>query len=83
MTELNNRECIARIESNNILLPAFKATTIDYKGIPRTKEFLNEMDKNNITSNNSIKKKTNFSLDANINLKDILLANSTSRKVVK
>ncbi len=80
LTELNNRECIARIESNGVLLPAFKAMTLDYVSIPRikTKE-INEKENNNISSNQS---QSSFKLNSNVSLKDILISNSTSKKGV-
>lgn len=34
LTELNNRECIVRLEANNTLFPAFKGKTLEYKSIP-------------------------------------------------
>jgi hypothetical protein len=80
LTELNNRECIARVDTNGILLPAFKGKTLDYISIPRIKSD-NIIEVSN-TNNNKINNKTNFSLSSNINLKDILISNSTSKKVV-
>lgn len=78
LTELNNRECIARIDANGILLPAFKGITLDYKSIPRIKTAtIDNNFKNNSKSTNF---KTNFSLNSNINLKDILISNSTGKK---
>lgn len=80
LTELNNRECIVRVSSNGILLPAFKANTINFESIPRVK--------NNVIIGEKTKKKNNnakksFSINANVSLKDILISNSSSRKVVK
>lgn len=83
LTELNNRECIVRIESNGILLPAFKSNTLDYKSVPRVKDNFNEIKEKNISLDNEIKNQKKFNLDSNISLKDILLSNSTSRKGVK
>ena len=80
LTELNNRECIVRIDSNGVLLPAFKGRTLDYKSIPRIKEEVNNTN-NNI--NCKRKEKTKFNLNSNVSLKDILISNSSSRKVVK
>ena len=79
LTELNNRELIVRIDKNGIILPAFKATTLDFNSIPRVKK---------IEENRKVEKiipkkgKNNFKIDSNINLKDILIKNSTSRKKV-
>ena len=82
LTELNNRECIVRLDSNGILLPAFKATTLNYNSIPRIKNNIKTgTNNNNVT--NSPKEKRKFKIGSNVNLKDILISNSSSRKVVK
>ena len=81
LTELNNRECIARIDSRGILLPAFKGTTLDYVSIPRVKRAIDN--DNNVSPKPQAEKKTLFSLDGNVKLKDILISTSSSRKVVK
>ena len=52
LSELNNRECIIRIDSNGILLPAFKAKTIDFTSYPRPQ-------KNNTIQNKQINQETN------------------------
>ncbi len=80
LTELNNRECIVRVSSNGILLPAFKANTINFESIPRVKNNIIIGEKNKKKSNNT---KKSFSINANVSLKDILISNSSSRKVVK
>ena len=74
LTDLNNRECILRIDSNDKLLPAFKASTISYESIPRIKKA------NNLEKNNVLKTDCKFTIGNNVNLKDILLSSST-RKV--
>ena len=80
LTELNNRECIVRLEANNTLFPAFKGKTLEYKSIP---EIIKE---NSIDISHKQKKdevnKSQFYFNNNINLRDILISNST-RKVVK
>lgn len=80
LTELNNRECIVRIDSSGILLPAFKGSTLNYKSIPR-KRVVYQKEDNSINKKLN-KAKTNFSLSSNVSLKDILISNSSSRKVV-
>ena len=80
LTELNNRECIVRLDSNGILLPAFKGVTLHYTSIPRIKRTINNNKINN--TNNLNKSKTNFSLNSNVSLKDILISNSTNKKGV-
>ena len=79
LTELNNRELIVRIDKNGIILPAFKAATLDFNSIPRMKRIEEERKADKIISK---KEKTNFIIDSNIYLKDILIKNSTSRKKV-
>ena len=80
LTELNNRECIVRIDSNGVLLPAFKGITLDYTSIPRIKRTITNNNTNINSKDNSNKSKTNFSLNSNVSLKDILISNSTSKK---
>ncbi len=82
LTELNNRECIVRIDSNGVLLPAFKGITLDYTSIPRIKRTITNNNNNINNKDNSNKPKTNFSLNSNVSLKDILISNSTSKKGV-
>ena len=78
LTDLNNRECIVRVDSNGILLPAFKATTLNYTSIPRIKSKTNKPLSDNT---NNEKKKIDFKIGNNVCLKDILISNSSSRKV--
>lgn len=80
LTELNNRECIVRIDSNGVLLPSFKGITLDYTSIPRIQ---NISENSNIFEKkiNKIQKK-DFKINANINLKDILISTSTGKKGV-
>lgn len=83
LTELNNRECIVRIDSNGILLPAFKAITLNYKSIPRIKSDIKNSNTYINDRNNQKAKSQAFKLNSNVSLKDILVSNSSSRKVVK
>ena len=78
LTQLNDRECICRISKNSVLLPAFKGKTLDFTSIPRIKN--KDIDKkvSNISLDNGNKK--SFKLDMNINLKDVLIKTSSSRK---
>lgn len=79
LTELQERECIARVSSNGILFPAFKGRTLDYKSIPRIKNKTSNED--GITRNNKSKSaKSNFTLNSNVSLKDILITTSTNKK---
>ena len=81
LTELNNRECIVRVDSNGILLPAFKSRTLDYTSIPRIKSEI--IDESGTNTNKKQDKKSNFKLDSNVNLKDILITTSTKRGEIK
>lgn len=76
LAELKNRECVIRISSNETLLPACKAKTLDFKSIPRVRveKQIEEIKKE--------KPKTfSFTIGNKVSLKDILKANSTARKV--
>ena len=79
LKEQNNRNCIVRIEANNILLPAFKAKTIDFISKPRkkiNKKIVQE------SVNKKIDQHFDFKIEEDINMKEILKTNSSSRKVV-
>ena len=80
LTELNNRECIVRIDSNGLLLPAFKGITLNYTSIPRI-NIKPQITIKNILSDRKTEKKQ-FNINSNISLKDILISNSTSKKGV-
>ena len=80
MTELNNRECIVRIDTNGVLLPAFKARTLDYTSIPKIKSNEEKVNANKLDKPRTLK--NDFKLDSNVNLKDILISNSTNKKGV-
>lgn len=83
LTELQTRECIVRIDKDGVLLPAFKGTTLDYTSIPRIKGTITNNTNNINNKDNSNESKTNFRINNTVSLKDILISNSTSRKVVK
>lgn len=80
LSELNTRECIVRVASNDVLLPAFKANTLDYQSIPRVKrEILRVGEDKNSMVNSGEKKK--FSIGSSVSLKELLISNSSSREV--
>lgn len=79
LTELKSRECIVRIDSNGALLPAFKARTLDFQSIPRIKR--NEEKKMQQKTQKELKD-FKFDLGA-VDLKSILISNSSSRKELK
>ena len=90
LTELKNRECIARISNNGVLLPAFKARTMDF--IPCPNIIVNQILKRCIILEDSEsmpkendKSFDNFSFNINnsfISLSDIMVSQSSSRKEV-
>ena len=80
LTELNNRECIIRINANGILLPAFKAQTMNFESIPRLKEKTIDSP---ISSSQKDNKKIEFSIGNTTNLKDILITHSSQRGGIK
>ncbi len=80
LTELNKRECIVRISANDKLLPAFKGRTLEFSSKPR----LNYNNNDTIINRNiSKKKKFLFKIGSGIKMKDILIDNSTSRRLLR
>lgn len=80
LTELNNRECIVRLSSDNRLLPAFKAKTLDFKNIPRL------LEKESLKENKELIKTTkikDFEIGNTVDLKEILISNSSQRGGMK
>lgn len=73
LTTLQNRECIIRISSNNVLLPAMKCKTLDFNSIPRIKKDYIEQPKEEIKNS----KISNFVINNNIDLKSVI--SSTGR----
>ena len=80
LSELNNRECLIRIDENGLLLPVFKARTLDFTSIPRIKSHIPE--NQNINQEIKPSPKFNFNIN-NVDLNNILKTNSSSRIEVK
>lgn len=91
LTELEDRECIARIGKNGRLYSAVKGKTTDFVPVPRI--YKKNTDKNQqINSNFPINRRGNsnssneenkiFSIDTKNTLKDIMSKQSASRKIV-
>ncbi len=78
LSELENRECLARLSIAGKLMPVFKSTTVDYESIPRLKKSRIA----NYPVKPPKKTKPDFVINTDINLKDILKRNSTSKKGV-
>lgn len=90
LSELKNRECILRISSNGEILHAFKAKTMDFIPIPKMvrNQILNIYPifaKKELILNkeeNMGESKFKFDVNKNINLKELMLSQSSSRKKV-
>ncbi len=78
LSELNDRECIARIGKNGKVLSSFKGRTIDFVPSPREKKISTKKK----AQGNIEEKKKPFSLNTVSTLKDIMTKNSSSRKRV-
>jgi len=79
ITELQDRECLIRINSNGYLLPTMKCRTLDFKSIPRIKKEYEKQEKVKTKEKSKLK----FLGNTNVSLNELLRKNSTSRKVVK
>ena len=85
LSELNNRECIVRVSKDGIILPAFKAKTMNFTPIPpkvvnqilRTKLLTQEFKKEPIK-----KQKSSFSLGQKVSLEALMASQSSSRRKV-
>lgn len=79
LTDLKARECVVRIDVNGTLLPAFKARTLDFKSIPRITR-----NKENVLEKSQQKELKDFKFNlGQVDLKSILISNSSSRKEIK
>lgn len=85
LTELANRECIVRVSSHGNVLPAFKAKTRDFNPFPRQNKnqiLITDLAVKNENIVKKIKRKISFQINENIELKDVLKSQSTSRRRV-
>ena len=80
LSSLNNRECVTRISIEDKLIPAFKAKTTEFKSLPRYKK--NKLKLEIPPKINKTNNPITFNLD-DIDIHNILSANSTSRMVIK
>lgn len=87
LTNLKNRECIARISNNGVLLPAFKARTLDFTPCPNL--IVNKILKTDILlkdfkEDNQIEPKIHFDInDSLYSLKQIMISQSSGRKDIE
>ncbi len=92
LTELKNRECIVRISSNGVPLPAFKAKTLDFTSFPRrrinqilrTSPLLKEFEPIEKTTISSFEKNLSFQIGESVDsLMSLMCSQSTGRKQVE
>ena len=79
LVNLGDRECIVRIGSRGVLLPAFKGRTVDFvpiRGVKKTK-ISKPVPKSKVTVSPPKKK---FEITPNIKLTELLLEQSSSRR---
>lgn len=86
LTELKNRECIVRISQNGVLLPAFKARTLDFVPQPRKKHLQivsGSLPFQFVDTEVTLEEEKPFSIDASPDtLRDIMQSQSSGRKQV-
>lgn len=78
---LNDRECVVRVGSNGVILPAFKAKTLDFVAKPAPKKIIEKS--NNINQRINIKTISNpkpFSIGNAGSIRDLMKSQSTGRK---
>ena len=85
LTELPNRDCIVRITKNGVLIPAFRARTIDFKPIPKNKnQILMKPDSKDDNRKNKLLKNIGFKIgDNKFDIKKLMESQSTSRRKIR
>ena len=85
LTELPNRDCIVRITKNGVLIPAFRARTIDFKPIPKNKnQILMKLDTKDDNRKNKLLKNIGFKIgDNKFDIKKLMESQSTSRRKIR
>ncbi|HAN10249.1 MAG TPA: hypothetical protein DCP90_06530 [Clostridiales bacterium] len=87
LTDLNDRECIARLSSRGMLIPAFKAKTVEFASKPR--KIIKKLEpatasvKNFIKSIDINKEKQPFTIGNVDSLRELMISQSSSRKKVE
>ncbi len=79
LSNLNDRECIARIGKNGRMLTAFKGKTLNFVPVPLKRKNPSKINK---IKNKIEEKKKGFSINTKNTLKNIMTNQSTSRKKV-
>ena len=85
LTELPNRDCIVRITKNGVLIPAFRARTIDFKPIPKNKnQILMKPNAKDDNRKNKLLKNIGFKIgDNKLDIKKLMESQSTSRRKIR
>lgn len=85
LTEIPNRDCIVRITKNGVLIPAFRARTIDFKPIPKNKnQILMKPDAKDDNRKNKLLKNIGFKIgDNKFDIKKLMESQSTSRRKIR
>ena len=86
LTEIPNRDCIVRISKNGVLIPAFRARTLDFKSIPKNKnQILMKIDEKKDVRRNRILNSIGFKIgnDNSLDLKKLMESQSTSRRKIR
>ena len=85
LTELPNRDCIVRITKNGVLIPAFRARTIDFKPIQKNKnQILMKPDAKDDNRKNKLLKNIGFKIgDNKLDIKKLMESQSTSRRKIR
>lgn len=85
LTEIPNRDCIVRITKNGVLIPAFRARTIDFKPIPKNKnQILMKLDTKDDNRKNKLLKNIGFKIgDNKFDIKKLMESQSTSRRKIR
>lgn len=76
ITDLQDRECLIRVNSCGNLLPVIKCSTLDFKSYPRIKK--KNLEKDNCLKNN-FTKSCKFNINSNLKLNELMKKNSTGR----
>ena len=77
LSELNDRECIARVGKDGRMMSAFKGRTLDFEPVPREK--IGSKKNTSSQAKTEIQKKT-FSIETQNTLKSIMQKQSTARE---
>ena len=86
LTEIPNRDCIVRISKDGVLIPAFRARTLNFKSIPKNKnQILMKIDEKKDVRRNRILNSIGFKIgnDNNFDIKKLMESQSTSRRKIR